>query len=277
MRTHVNLQQEVNQYFESSSEHWEKIYGGDQLLPRIYQERHNTSLAWIRKLGLRKDARILEIGCGAGLMSVALAKDGYTVDAVDSTPAMLDMTSRCARDQGVENRIRLHLADVHALTFEARTFDLVIAIGVLPWLHSERIAVEEIHRVLKHRGYLLVTADNNARLIRILDPLSCPLFSPLRRIAKRLLRRSGRSSPTMGFQAKRHDRNGVHRLMNRSGFQELQTCTIGFGPFTFFGKGMFPDSTGIGLHRRLQTLASREGWSPLRWTGSHYVVLAAKI
>src|SRR5215471_11128507 len=101
MQTHANPQQEVNEYFESSSDYWKDIYCEDELLPRIYQDRHNTTLAWIRKLGLRKDARILEVGCGAGLTSVALAKDGYTVDAMDSTMTMLQMTGRSASCEGV--------------------------------------------------------------------------------------------------------------------------------------------------------------------------------
>jgi ubiquinone/menaquinone biosynthesis C-methylase UbiE len=277
MQTHVNLQQEVNQYFESSSEYWNNLYCEQELLPRIYQDRQYTALDWIRKLGLHRDARILEVGCGAGWTSVALAKDGYTVDAMDSTMTMLQMTGRSARCEGVEDHIRLHLADVHTLPFESRTFDLVIAIGVIPWLHSERTAFEEMRRVLKRRGYLLVTVDNEARLIRTLDPASCPMFAPLRKIAKCVMQRFGRWSPPSGFQAKRHDRNDVYRLMNRSGLQELQSCTIGFGPFTFFGKSVFADATGVGLHQRLQTFASRHGWSPLRWKGSHYLVLAAKL
>jgi ubiquinone/menaquinone biosynthesis C-methylase UbiE len=196
---------------------------------------------------------------------------------MDSTAAMLDATQQNARVQGVENRIRLHLADLHALPFKARTFDVVIAIGVIPWLHSERVAFEEMQRVLKPGAYLLITADNDARLIRTLDPASCPLFAPLRTMAKHVVQRVGGWSPDTGFQAKRHDRNEIHRLMNRSGFQELRFCTIGFGPFTFFGKRLFPDSTGTRIHHRLQTLASRRRWSPFRWAGSHYLVLATKI
>jgi ubiquinone/menaquinone biosynthesis C-methylase UbiE len=277
MRTHDSLQQEVNEYFESSSAYWQNLYSEKELLPRIYQDRHNTTLAWIRRLGLRKEARILEVGCGAGLMSIALARDGYTVDAMDSTSAMLGTTWQNARIQSVENRIRLHHGDLHDLPFEAHTFDLVIAIGVIPWLHSERVAFEEMQRVLTPGGYLLITADNDARLIRTLDPASCPLFAPLRKVTKRVMQRFGRWSPAAGFQAKRHDRHEVHRLMNRSGFQELRSCTIGFGPFTFFGRRLFPDSTGTRIHKRLQSLASKPRWSPLRWTGSHYLVLAAKV
>src|SRR5262249_38289012 len=169
----VEPQQQVNDYFESSSEYWKKIYSDDGLLPTIYKDRLNTTLDWISKLPLRADARILEVGCGSGQLSVALAQNGYTVDAMDSTPAMLRMTRAGAMLRGVEDQIRLHLGDVHALPFEAETFDLVIAIGVLPWLHSERVALLEMHTVLKHGGYLVITADNNARLNRILDPPSC--------------------------------------------------------------------------------------------------------
>src|SRR6476620_6272591 len=115
MRTHDNLQQEVNEYFAASSAYWQNIYAEKELLPTIYQDRHNTTLAWIRRLGLCKEARILEVGCGAGRMSVALARDGYTVDAMDSTSAMLGTTWQNACSHGVESRIRLHHADLHEL------------------------------------------------------------------------------------------------------------------------------------------------------------------
>src|SRR5262249_8004096 len=154
----------------------------------IYRDRHDTALGWIQNLGLHPRARILEAGCGAGLITSALARDGYTVDALDSTMAMLQMTQHAAAHHRVRDRVRIHAADVHAPPCQARRFDLVIGIGVIPWLHSECLALQEMERVLKAGGYLLVTADNNARLNRILDPLSSPLSAPLRLLAKRLLR-----------------------------------------------------------------------------------------
>jgi ubiquinone/menaquinone biosynthesis C-methylase UbiE len=187
------------------------------------------------------------------------------------------MTRNDAADQGVQNRIRIHAADVHALPFEAHTFDLVIAIGVIPWLHSERVALQEMQRVLKPGGYLLVTADNNARLNRILDPLSSPLSAPLRIAAKSFLRLYGLWSPNSGFRPKRHYPHEVNRFIGECSFKNLKSCTVGFGPFTLFGKPLFTDSIGVRVHRRLQTLASRRGLLPLRWTGSHYLVLATKV
>src|SRR5262245_9685211 len=105
-----NPQQSVNDYFESSRADWERIYFENRLLPAIYQDRHNTTFRWISELGLHSDARILEIGCGAGLLSIALARNGHTIDAMDSTAGMLTMTRKNAVDRRVEDRIRLHLA-----------------------------------------------------------------------------------------------------------------------------------------------------------------------
>jgi ubiquinone/menaquinone biosynthesis C-methylase UbiE len=276
-RQYDNSQQKVNDYFESSRVDWERIYFENRLLPTIYQDRHNTAFRWVSELGLRTDARILEIGCGAGLLSIALARSGHTVDAMDATAAMLSMTRKNALDRSVQNQIRLHLADVHALPFEAQTFDLVIAVGVIPWLHSEHVAVREMHRVLKRGGHLLVTADNNARLNRLVDPLSCPLLAPLRWTVKHLLQKCGSWTRDSGFQPKRHYPGEVARLLDGCSLKKIKSCTIGFGPFTFFKKELFADTLGIKLHHRLQRVASRDGFSPLRWTGSHHLVLAAKL
>jgi len=277
MQTPCASQQNVIDHFTATAAYWKTVYSDDRLLPAIYRDRHDTALGWIEGLDLRPNARILEVGCGAGLITVALARNGHTVDALDSTPAMLQMTRNDAADQGVQDRIRIHSADVHALPFEAHTFDLVIAIGVIPWLHSEREALQEMQRVLKPGGYLLVTADNNARLNRILDPLSSPLSAPLRLAAKRCLRRYGLWSPKSGFQPKRHYPREIDRFIGECSFKNLKSCTVGFGPFTLFGKALFTDPIGVRLHRWLQTLASRPGLLPLRWTGSHYLVLAAKV
>lgn len=273
---YADAQQTANDYFESSTEYWKSIYSSGGLLPTIYQDRHRTTFDWIQNLRLPSTARILEVGCGAGLLTAALAQRGYTVDAIDSASAMLQTAREAAVHRGVESQIRLHLADVHALPFPAKTFDLLIAVGVIPWLHSEYLALLEMRRVLKPGAYLLATADNNARLNRILDPLSSPVLTPLRAVAKGVLRSCGwRISPS-GFQPKRHYPHDVHRLMKCSGFGLVKSHTLGFGPFTFLGKELFEEGAAVRVHRKLQTFGNKR-FSPLRWTGSHHLVLATRV
>jgi ubiquinone/menaquinone biosynthesis C-methylase UbiE len=271
-----NPQREVSNYFESSAPYWRQVYAGARLQSKIYRDRLNTTLKWFRKLGLPRGARILDVGCGAGLISVALSRDGYVVHAVDSTIAMLKLTREHASRERVTRNLRAHLGDVHGLPFAANTFDAAIAVGVIPWLHSEHIALQEMHRVLKPGGYLLMTADNNARLNRMLDPLSSPVFKLFRITVKRLMALCGSSLPSWGFQAKRHYPYEVNRLISNYDFDKVKSCTIGFGPFTVFGKQLFDESKGIQVHRTLQAASSRKGLFFLRWTGCHYLVLARK-
>jgi ubiquinone/menaquinone biosynthesis C-methylase UbiE len=272
----MSQQQYVTDFFASTATYWQSVYADDTLVSTIYQDRHSTALGWVQDLDLRPNARILEVGCGAGLLTVALARNGYKVDALDSTDAMLQLTRNRSESQYLQDRIRLHAGDVHALPFQAHTFDLVIALGLIPWLHSEHLALGEMRRVLKSGGYLLVTADNNGRLDRILDPLSSPLLAPLRLAAKHGLRLCRLWSPASGFQAKRHYPAEIERSIAACGFHHVKSSTVGFGPFTFLGKSVFTDAVGVRLYRRLQTLASGRQSFLLRWTGSHYLVLATR-
>src|SRR5215469_3150211 len=129
-------------YFRSVAAHWERLYEDQHLTARIYQERKDMTLDWIKDFSLPDSARVLDLGCGAGYTAMALAQRGYRVHAVDSEQTMLDIASRRAHADGVS--ITLALGDAHELQFEDATFDLVLALGLLPWLHSPHIALREM-------------------------------------------------------------------------------------------------------------------------------------
>jgi ubiquinone/menaquinone biosynthesis C-methylase UbiE len=268
-------QQQVNAYFQSSSDYWKRIYETRTLMPLIYQTRHAAVVNWIVELGLPISSRILEIGCGAGVLTAQLARLGYSVEAVDAAPAMVELTLQNAIDSGLADRVQASLADVHELPFQEERFDLVIAIGVIPWLHDEDLALLEMQRVLKPGGHLIVTADNDWRLNRILDPLSSPVSRPARSILKFILRRAGLRTEPREFQPKRHTPSEINHLLEVSGFRKVNSKCVGFGPFTFFRRHVFPEKLGTAVHIRLQSLAD-DGVPPFHMTGLHYLALVAK-
>jgi ubiquinone/menaquinone biosynthesis C-methylase UbiE len=268
-------QQQVNAYFQSSSDYWKRIYDKRDLLPRIYQARHAAVLEWIAALRLPTTSKVLEIGCGAGVLTSDLAGIGYSVEAVDAVPAMVDLTLQKAIENGFADRVHASIADVHALPFPGEKFDVVIAVGVIPWLHDEDLALLEMQRVLKTGGYLIVTADNRWRLNHLLDPLSTPVARPFRSIAKFILRRLDLRHEPREFQPRRHAPAEVNRLLHVCGFSKMDSKCVGFGPFTFFRRSVLPASVGTALHLRLQCLADRR-IPPFDLTGLHYLALARK-
>ena len=76
------------------------------------------AVAWLRDLLEMPDGvdRVVDAGCGAGGMALALARSfpSAEVIAVDTAPALLELTLDRARSAGVEHRIRSIIADLAA-------------------------------------------------------------------------------------------------------------------------------------------------------------------
>src|SRR5579859_2656747 len=83
-------QEQVNAYFRSQSAYWTEIYRSGDVAGEVYRQRQAAALAWIAGVGLAPGARVLEIGCGAGFLAVALAQRGLRVQAIDPSEAMVE-------------------------------------------------------------------------------------------------------------------------------------------------------------------------------------------
>lgn len=142
----------VDGHFETAADYWKEIYEARTVYGTIHRERTATALRWIDELALPVGTEVLEVGCGAGLTSVALAERGLAVTATDNSPAMVELASKLAQDRELVGIIHASVVDVHNLPFEDNSFSIAVALGVLPWLHSPEQALLEIVRVLRPRG-----------------------------------------------------------------------------------------------------------------------------
>jgi ubiquinone/menaquinone biosynthesis C-methylase UbiE len=259
----AETQRRVNAHFERASAFWTDVYERDDVIALICQRRRDIALRWIDELELPVHARVLEVGCGAGLTSAELAKRGFDVDATDTVADMIELTQRHAAR-----------ANVHALEFEDQTFDAVVALGVLPWVHSPHGAMQELARVLKPGAHLVVSANNADRLMYWIDPKYNRALSPVRKAMKLLL---GPVGPRRGSGPVVHlvTPKVFDRMLSVAGFSAVRRQTFGFGPFTFLGREVLPQRLGVELHRRLERRAERGG-RILRQRGHQYVVLARK-
>lgn len=263
------VQQHVNAHFDSSAPYWDGVYRGDSLQGVIYQDRQAAVLDYVDASALPAESRVLEIGCGAGHLTMQLAERGLQVDAVDASPAMVQTTADRADERGLKEHVTVEVADVHALPFEPSHFDLVVAVGVIPWLHSPGSAVSEMARVLRPGAHLVLTADNRARLVSFTDPRAMLALSPLKRAQVALRRRRGLPTSRLDFP------RVIDRQLEQSGLRPLARRTVGFGPLSFLGRPLFNEARSIRVNGRLQALADR-GIPPLKWTGWHYLVRATK-
>jgi ubiquinone/menaquinone biosynthesis C-methylase UbiE len=254
-------------HFQRDAPFWQEVYAQNDVFAVIHRERARRAAEEIARLGLESGSHVLEIGCGAGLLAVHLALRGLVVDATDPTPAMLELTRENAARAGVGANLRTDLADAHALAYASSTFDVVLAMGVLPWLHDPQVALGEMARVLRRGGFLVANIDNRARLSHLVDPLFNPLLQPLRRALGHGRRERAAATATWP----RH----FERDLARAGLERVRRFSFGFGPFTLLGRPVVSGEAAVAVHRGLQRLSDAR-IPVLRWTGAQYMVVARK-
>lgn len=121
----------------------------------------------IDHLSLSGRERVLDVGCGRGLMVIGAAKrlpDGKAVgidiwQAEDQSHNSPDAALANARLEGVAERIETQTADMRQLPFPDQSFDAVVSHWAVHNLYNadERAsALAEMHRVLKPSGQVIL-------------------------------------------------------------------------------------------------------------------------
>lgn len=110
----------------------------------------------LRLLGRLEGKRVLELGCGGGPVSVAMAKQGAKVIAVDSSANQLGHARRlCERE---EVTVELHHGDLADLAFvRADTIDVVVSVYALGMVADIDRVFRQVHRVLRPEGPFVVS------------------------------------------------------------------------------------------------------------------------
>jgi ubiquinone/menaquinone biosynthesis C-methylase UbiE len=107
----------------------------------------------VDSMDVKSGSHILDLGCGTGILFDMLRRkvgDRGTVTGVDFS---IQMVQRAHRNFPFEN-VNVVDADVSALPFADRTFDISIGFRAFPHFQDKQKVLSEIHRVLKPGGKL---------------------------------------------------------------------------------------------------------------------------
>lgn len=120
----------------------------------------------IKFLKLKKTHKILDLACGSGRHSIALAKLGFNVTAFDFSKYLLDLAQKDAKRERA--KLRFFHGDMRRLKFRSR-FDVIISMytsfGYFSNIQDDADAVKGVGRSLKPRGIFLIDLNNASRVI----------------------------------------------------------------------------------------------------------------
>jgi SAM-dependent methyltransferase len=143
-----------------SSSHFDEIATVyDESLPAHVVEHYLRKRTEYVRLTAPPPGRILDVGCGTGVLAARLAQDGYDAFGVDPSAGMLEIL----RSEHPE--VKAQVASGTELPFEDGAFDLVLTVAVLHHIADRddvRRTLTEMVRVARPGGRILVW-DHNPR------------------------------------------------------------------------------------------------------------------
>ena len=115
---------------------------------------------------VEEGARVLDVGCGTGALTLRAARRGARVKSIDVNAAMLEIAARRAREEDLVESVELAEMGVAELDGEeSESYDTVMSGLCFSELSDDEIAytLAQVHRVLRPGGRLLVADEVRPR------------------------------------------------------------------------------------------------------------------
>lgn len=143
---------ETRQHYDD----WAETY--DEELTENAYATPARSLAALQPLMSNRDAEILDVGCGTGLFGRQLSNDGYsTIDGCDFSTGMLDRAEQTGLyRQLFQANLNQPPLMVDGKELASDSYDAAGVVGVFSFGHVEAMAVDEIIRVVRPGGVIVI-------------------------------------------------------------------------------------------------------------------------
>ncbi len=192
--------------------------------------RLRLDLAWLNLLefirqnfpstdsGGTAERRALDVGGGTGALGLRLASEGWRVDVLDSSAAMLALASVAARRAGHSSHVSLHEGDAVRLSerFEPGTFDLVACHNVLEYVEDPSAVIRAVANAARRGGLISLLARNRAG-----ETMRAAIKAQDLDAARHALTASAVKESLYGGPAKLFDHDSMRALAFDSGLEVL--------------------------------------------------------
>jgi len=271
----------VRSYFDTHAQDWSRAYRpAPEGEPDEASSRGANDVVLAERLRLALDltselapaSTVLDAGCGAGPLTVELARRGHRVVAVDLSPQMIDLCQRAVVAAGVDPSVELACGDILEMGRAPKSFDAIFAMGFLQYQNDEQAALRGLRALLRPGGRLVVSGPNRRRLGNVFGLWDH--VSGMRRRLSKSLRGSAADEldELLSISTNSYSIGRFRGLLTDAGFEHLTTVPHGYVNYALIGPLLGPNGE-LALHRFF-TRVSRA--APIGHFANDLVALAAR-
>lgn len=199
---------------------WDKQASGyDARSLKMYQSAYDLSVQKARAV-LSPNQKVLEIGCGTGIVSLGIAPCVESVVATDISPQMIAVAGGKAQSMAISN-VDFRVCDGYALPYDDQAFDVVLLFNVLHCVKEPTALLREAHRLLKPSSYLVSATDCYAEPV----PLPVRLMLGIQQLLNRL--------GVIPFLWQ-YEKKDLHQLFERCSFAVVETDVLHPAPVNYY-------------------------------------------
>ena len=256
---------ETQRYFDAIAGDYSAKYQEDSLWGHVLRERKRRLL---ELLDGTEEGKVLDVGCGPGVMVSEVLSLGCEYWGADGSPQMIE---ECVRQYGADPRAHFEVMNAEALRFASGSFDAVMCIGVIDRVPRPERAIAEMARVLKPNGRSLISFPN------LLSPYATwrgYIYYPAVGFLKDIISLvTGRTWPPdlCSASSRLWTPGTARRIVERLVGPVQATAYYNFGVMLSPFEMLFP-----GAAKGTVQYFERFHSGPLRWLGAGFIVKAEK-
>ena len=223
-----------NQEWFENERFWRELF--PYMFPPLRFEQTENEVRHLLRLVKRRRGAVLDLCCGPGRHSVALAQRGFQVTGVDRTPFLLNKARHRTRQAKVKIEfVRSDMRDfVRPIAFDI-ALSLFTSFGYFDNKDEDRQVLRQIHASLKPGGVLVLDVMGKERLAKILQPTSSTkhadgailvqrheIFDDWSRIRNEWILIRGRQATTFKFHHTIYSGQELRMMLEQAGFAEVK-------------------------------------------------------
>ena len=146
----LTTSEEILKYYQN----WTKKNKYNQDMIDLNYVAPKEIVSVVKKYVLDKNCKILDAGCGTGLVGIELIKSGYSnIYGVDFSQNMLDLIPKNIYK-------KIEKVDLNKpLKFNSNIYDVVTCVGTFTYGHVKPHSLEELIRITKNKGLICFTIN----------------------------------------------------------------------------------------------------------------------